>query len=139
VIADTFTDQFVGATIPATYATQQAALTTNVEVALDEYRPAGVPVAVTIGIVVLTPVRLALSYNAGVDTTAVALSARSAVVNRVNRLAPGEPLSLTELRTLVQGVPGIYATGSEIVTPVGDVVPLSQQVLRTQLSLVGVI
>ena len=139
VVADTFLDQFVGATVPATYATQAAALTNTIETALDEYRPAGVPVAVTIGAVVLTPVRLALSYDAGVDTTLVALLARATVVNRVNRLAPGEPLSVADVRALVQGVPGVFTTGSEIVAPTGDVVPRSQQVLRTQLSLVGVI
>lgn len=137
VIADTFLDQFVGATIPATYATQAAVLTSTVEAALDEYRPAGVPVAVTIGAVVLTPVRLALSYTAGADTTAVALRARSAVVNLVNNLAPGQSLLTSSLRTAVQGVPGVFTTGLEIVAPAGDVVPLSQQVLRTQLSLVA--
>lgn len=139
VIADSFTDQFVGAAVPPTYATQMAALTTNVEAALEEYRPAGVPVAVTIASVVLTAVRLALSFNAGVDTTAVSLAARAAVVNRVNRLSPGERLTVASLRETVQAVTGISPTGSEIVAPAGDVVPLSLQVLRTQLSLVGVI
>ena len=138
-IADSFTDQFVGAAVPPTYATQMAALSGNIEAALEEYRPAGVPVAVTIGSIVLTAVRLALSFNAGVDTTAVSLAARSAVVNRVNRLAPGERLTVTSLRETVQAVTGISPTGSEIVAPAGDVVPLSLQVLRTQLSLVGVI
>lgn len=137
VVSDAFTEQFVGATVPAAYATQATTFASTVASALEDWRAAGVGLRVVVAVVVLQSVTLALRYIAGVDTVAVQLAARAAVVNHINGLAPGESLLPANLITALRRVPGLLVTGDEILAPTGTVAPSSLQVLRTTLALVA--
>jgi uncharacterized phage protein gp47/JayE len=134
VIADGYTDQFVVTGTPAAYASQAAVLTTAIQSTLNEYRPAGVGVEVTIASVVLQTIRIALAYAAGVDQDAIKAIVRTTIIQYVNNLSPGETLSLDNLREKIRGISGIVYTGNEVLSPTGNVVPSAGQVLRTSLT-----
>lgn len=132
VVADSYTEQFVTAsTVPATYATQLANLTIQIDRVLLEWRAAGVGVVVKFAAVVLQSVRLVLTYSAGADAESVNAVVLSRVVQHINNLVPGGTLLLEDLRQIMRTTSGVYYTGNEIITPTGDIVPLPGQVLRT--------
>lgn len=132
VVADSYTEQFVTAsTVPATYATQLANLTTQIDRVLLEWRAAGVGVVVKFAAVVLQSVRLVLTYSAGADAESVNAVVLSRVVQHINNLVPGGTLLLEDLRQIMRTTSGVYYTGNEIITPTGNIVPLPGQVLRT--------
>jgi uncharacterized phage protein gp47/JayE len=136
-IADQFTDSLVGVSpTPLTYQAQSQALATQVFAALDDVRAAGIFVDVEVAQIVLQGIQLGLRYSAGVDTDAVALTARATVAAYINSLAPGVTLSITALVSVLRTVPGLVVTGEEIVSPTGDVVPSALQAIRTSLALV---
>ena len=138
VVSDTYTDQLVNAgSLPPTYQTQSSAITSQILSTLLEFRAAGIQVFVTLGSVVLQPILLALRFQAGVNTDAVALAARNAVIAYVNSLRPGATLTVSGMEAALQAVPGLIVTpgGSNIISPAGDVVPQTLQVLRTSLAL----
>lgn len=144
VITDQFTDALANyGSVPPAYETQSQQLAQTVFNALESYRPAGVFVAVQVAQVVLVPVSLALSFKAGANINSVAVTARAAIVNYINSLAPGDELYLSPLQTVLQGVDGLNVTGYEIASPPvisGTSQPLINanplQVLRTSLSIV---
>lgn len=139
IVTDSFTNQFiVGGASPA-YASQMAMLATMAITALDEARAAGVHVRVVVAQVKLQTVRLALSFRAGFDESAVINSVTGLVVQYINSGNPGDSISLASLRRLLQTVPGLYYTGDEIVSPQGDVVCDALQVFRTSSRYVTVI
>lgn len=132
VVADTFTEQMVDATtVPATYATQQALLTNQINQTLLEWRAAGVGVQVVISAVVLQSIRVALTFSSGADETATTAAVLAGIVQHVNNLAPGEKLMLADLKSIIQRTPGVYYTGNELITPTGDIQPAPGEVLRT--------
>lgn len=132
VVADTFTEQMVDTVVvPATYATQQALLTNQIDQTLLEWRAAGVGVQVVIAAVVLQSIRIELTFSSGADETAVTSAVLAGVVQHVNNLAPGEKLQLSDLKAIIQRTPGVYYTGNELITPVGDIQPAPGEVLRT--------
>lgn len=137
VIADTFTDSLAQLdSVPPLYQQQSQVLTTAVVAGLSDVRPAGICVQAIVASVVLQAVHLSLKFNAGVDANAVADEARSTVVNYINRLEPGQTLTLNGLQNSIKGVSGLFYTGTEVTVPIGDVVPKTLQVLRTTLALV---
>lgn len=132
VIADSYTEQFVtSSSTPAAYASQLANLQVEIDSLLREWRAAGVGVRVTFGQVILQSTRILLAYVAGADQVSVNNVVLSKIVQHVNNLKPGQTLLLEDLRTLIRNTSGVVYTGNELVTPVGDVVPLPGQVLRT--------
>lgn len=132
VIADSYTEQFVtSSSTPAAYASQLANLQVEIDSLLREWRAAGVGVRVTFGQVILQSTRILLAYVAGADQAAVNNVVLSKMVQHINNLRPGQTLLLEDLRTLIRNTSGVVYTGNELVTPVGDVVPLPGQVLRT--------
>ena len=140
IVADAFTDLLVGVSpTPASYQTQSQVLADTVFAALDDVRAAGIYVQVSVASVVMQPIQLALRFQAGADVEQAAYLARVAVVNTTNQLSPGSPLRVSALIAALQLVPGLFVTGLEIVSPAGDVIPLSLQVLRTTLGLVAAI
>lgn len=136
VVSDAYTEQFVGSTVPATYAAQAATFALTVANALEDWRAAGVGVVVTVAEVILQSITLSLRYTAGADTNTTELRARAAVVGVVNDLAPGAALDPAALITALRSVSGLYVTGNEVLAPAGVVVPRSLEVIRTSLSLV---
>ena len=132
VVADSFTEQMVNSTsVPATYATQQALLTNQIDQALLEWRAAGVGVQVTVATVTLQALRIELSFVSGSSEEYVTNAVRTSLIQYVNSLDPGERLRLVDIRSLIQRIPGVYYTGNEVVTPTGDIQPLPGEVLRT--------
>jgi len=132
VVADSYTEQFVTAsTLPATYATQLANLAVQIETVLEDWRSAGVGVQVVFATVVLQSIRVSLAYLPGVDQESVKTVVLARIIQHVNGLKPGEALNISELRNLAQTTSGVYATGNEIVTPTGNVMPRPGEVLRT--------
>lgn len=137
VVADSYTEQFANtAVLPVTYQAQTASLSSQIENVLEEWRAAGVGVIVEIAKVVLQPVRLSLTYLAGVDEEAIRGRVLALVIQYINNLPPGTVLRLQALRDVVAPVPGLYITGSEVISPIGDVVPEVNEVLRTSSSFV---
>lgn len=137
VVADSFTEQFANtAVLPVTYQNQVASLTLQIESVLEEWRSAGVGVVVEIARVVLQPVRVSLTYLAGVDEEATKAGVLALVIQYINNLPPGTALRLQALRDVIAPVPGLYITGSEVISPIGDVVPEVNEVLRTSSSFV---
>jgi uncharacterized phage protein gp47/JayE len=135
------TDQYTASlaqlgTVPPTYETQSQQLAVAVTTAVEQARAAGVFVQVIVAQVILQPVTLLLRFQAGVDQEAVAVAARAACVQVINRLAPGETLTVAALQEALSQVPGLQYTGDEVSLPIGDVVPTPLQVLRTNLGLV---
>jgi len=137
VISDQFTEQFVEFdVVPPRYQTQSQALTVQVVEALEDMRAAGVYVGVFVASVVVQPVQLTLTFQAGASVNDAALQARAAVVNYVNALAPGKPFVLADLLATIRLVPGLTYTGAEVYSPLGDITAKPLQVIRTSLGLV---
>lgn len=137
VLADGFVDALVGTNpVPNTYATQSQVLAQQVVDSLEEARAAGIFVSATVAQVVLQPVQLALAFAAGADVDATAFKARSLIVGYINSLSPGQTFNRADAGRVLQTVNGLLVSGEEILSPVGNVVPRTLQVVRTNLSLV---
>jgi len=136
-ITDRFTAQFVEAnTSPVLYQQQSQVLAQAVFNSLVDTRAGGIFVHVFVAQTIVQTIQMALSFQAGADINEAATRARSAVVNHVNLLPTGQTLTVDGLLRTLRGVPGLAVTGSEIVFPVGDVVPRPLQCLRTSLTYV---
>lgn len=137
IIADAFTEQFATfSAVPPTYATQSQQLAVSVQNALSDTRAAGIYVQVLVAKVVLQAVRLDLKFVAGANIDDAAFRARVAVVNYTNERKPGETWSRVAAGDALKSVSGLIITGSEIASPVGDVVPKPLEVIRSSLQLV---
>lgn len=139
VIADQFTDALVrqNVQVPA-YDTKSQALAAVVFAQLGEYRAYGIPVNVVVSQVRLLSVVLRLRFQASVaNTDALALYARTQIVEHINELRPGDLFDPADAVKLLASIPGLDVFGDEIASPVGQVIPTSPyQVLRTTLAMV---
>lgn len=145
VIADQYTDTLANYTaVNPSYQAQSQVLSQEVFNVLQDYRPAGVFVQVQVAQVVLQSIGLSLSFRAGVNLDTVALSARAAITNYINNLAPGAWLYLEPMIQALRGVDGLIVDGDEISVQNSTAVTSSDpliyvkplQVLRTSLALV---
>lgn len=137
LITDAFTQALVNVTpTPAEYTAQSQVLAQAVFDSLSDTRAMGVYVQVIVASIVLQSVKLALSFKSGVDVDAVALQARAAVINYMNVLPPGAAFVINTAVQRLRSVPGLIVTGTEFISPVGNVVPQPLQALRTNLALV---
>lgn len=138
IITDAFTDSLVLlTTTPPAYETQSQMLAEVVYAALDDVRAAGAHIDVSVAQVVLQSIQLALSFDTSANVDVVALSARAAVVNYVNNLAPSAALVPANIVAALRLVSGLIVTGNEVVSPAGTVTPAKLQVLRTTLQMVS--
>lgn len=135
ILADAFTDTLVN-TANNAYEEQSQVLADAVYASLIDTRGAGIFVDVFLAQAVLQSVLLALNFTADADIESTALQARAAIVNYVNRLPPGTPFQIAFAIDALRVVPGLIVTGSEILSPVGNVLPATRQVLRTNMALV---
>lgn len=139
VIADQFTDALVrqGVAVPS-YDVKSQALAVVVSQALDEFRADGIPVRVIVAQIRLLQIVLRLRFRADVQNTdAVALYARTLIVQMINGANPGAVFDPAAAQRALRGVSGLDLFGDEIASPVGAIVPSSPyQALRTSLSLV---
>ena len=137
VIGDAYTSTYAQLNaLPPRYAIQSNLLALSVQQALLDTRGAGMGVRVTVGQVVLVPISMVLRFVAGVDYNAVALAARVAVFNYTNSLSGGDAWSYAAAEAALRQVQGLSWTGSEIVSPSGDIENGGSQMIRTDLQLV---
>lgn len=140
VVTDSFTEQFATYdTVPPRYEVQSQLLATTVFNALSDVRPGGCYVQVFVANVVLQPVQLALTFNAGADVNSAALQARATLVSYINGLAPGADFVVKDAQALLSAVPGLAPSGNAILSPSGNVAVKPLQVLRTSLGLVSAV
>lgn len=139
VISDGFTDALVkqGVSVPA-YEVKSQAFAQVVSAALDEFRADGMPVRVIVAQVRLISVVLRLRFRATVtNPDAVALFARTLVVQLINGSNPGTPFDPADVLPFLRSVSGIDVFGDEVASPVGPLIPTSPyQKLATSLALV---
>lgn len=135
-IADAFTDTLatLNQESPA-YDEQSSVLGDTVFASLDDVRPAGVFVRVTVARVSLIAIHLALTFDTDADVQDTELQARAAVVNYTNSLRPGERWVYSNAIAALGGIIGLTITGNEIVTPSGNVIPNFYEVIRTSMAL----
>jgi hypothetical protein len=137
-VADAYTEQFADySTVPPRYQLQSQLLTSAVYDALNKYRALGIFVQVTVANVILQPVQLALTFLAGVDVNLASLQARAAIVTYINSLAPGKPFLVVDASAVLRTIPGLVYTGTELLSPAGDIVAKPLQVIRASLGLVS--
>lgn len=137
VIADPFTDALVKLDAnPPTYQLQSQQLSLTVFNSLSDVRSAGMFVQVFVAQTVLLPVSLNLKFTAGSNIDLVATIARATVGAYINSLKPGQAFAVVEAQAFLRNVPGLFYTGTEVVDPVGDVVPKALQVIRTSFNLI---
>jgi hypothetical protein len=140
VVADAFAEQYVDyTTVPPRYETQSQAIASQIYAALADVRAAGMYVNVVVANVVVLPIQLTLTFQAGADVNTAALNARSTITSYVNSLAPGAAFSAVAALNVLQTVQGLSFTGGELYSPPGDVVVKPLQVLRTSLGLVSAV
>ena len=105
-----------------------------VNTVLLDYRGGGIAVLVYPGIPEIVGVQLALAYVAGTDTVTLQGLIQSAVVEYVNSLPVGVPLTIggiyaVLIRFVADGL--VQPTQQSIVSPVGDLIPAIGQSLKT--------
>jgi len=105
--------------------------------ALVEYRAAGIIVDVSGAIPLFVSIVYNLRFLAGIDTTAAFAQIQTATIAAVNALAPGQTLTVSLLFATARSVPGVIVLDDAIVAPVGDLVPVGPQVIRTRADLVS--
>lgn len=113
-----------------------AALVTDVRTALREYRAAGIFVDVLGSTPEYVSIDLRLRYLSTVDSTIAFGKVRTAVVAAVATLKPRETLELSLIIEACRSVTGVVVLDDAIVSPVGDVIPTGNQVLRTAPELI---
>lgn len=139
VVADRFTDALVrqGQPVP-TYDVKSQGFAQVVFQALDDFRAGGIPVKVIVGQVRLISVVLRLRFLASVtNPDAVALAARTLIVQLINGGNPGAAFVPIDAIKTLRAISGLDVFGDEVASPAGPIVPTSPyQVLRTSLALV---
>ena len=96
---------------------------------LEEYRAAGIKVFVLGGAPYYQSVQIELAFPTGVDQSQVASDVKNAIVAAINALAPGETLQASSIIFAARGVND--AIVGRLLLPLGDIVPTSEQVIRT--------
>lgn len=137
VISDGFTDALVkqGVSVPA-YEVKSQAFAQVVAEALEEFRADGIPIRVIVAQVRMISVVLRLRFQATVtNPDAVALFARTLVVQLINGSNPGAKFDPADVLPLLRSVSGLDVMGDEVASPVGPIIPTSPyQKLATSLA-----
>lgn len=94
-----------------------------------QFRAAGIPVFVVGGTVVFEPVTYKLAFTSGIDTVAAAEQVRAIAVAFTQFLRPGQTLLESDLIAAARAVPGVIVNSDSLVAPVGDVVPVTNDVI----------
>jgi hypothetical protein len=108
-----------------------------VQVALNDYRAAGIFVSVQTSLPQIVGIVLNLVFQANIDTTTLGNLVQAAVVSYVNSLPVNGTLTLAGLYSVLQRFVSqglIVSSGvssGTIVSPIGDLVPMIGQTLRT--------
>ena len=114
------------------------ALAAQVQVALGDYRAAGIQVIIVNSLPELVAVQLQLAFVGNVDTVTLTTQVLAAVVNFVNSLPVNGPLYRGQLFSVLQrfASSGVVPSQGAILAPVGDLFPPLGETFRTTQSLV---
>lgn len=107
-----------------------------VRVALLDYRSGGNPVDIFGSIPTYVSISLLLRYSTNINTQDAFNQVRDTVVARVNALQPGETLERALIIEACKSVSGVIVLDDAVVTPTGDVVPDTGEIIRTRTDLV---
>lgn len=114
-----------------------AAMVTEIQEALREWRAAGIAVLVQTGLPQLVVVRLRLAFSANTsgNTANLAVLVRDAIVEYVNSLGAGQTLTRAGLYSVLMRYAklGLVVSEQTLVEPVGDIVPATGRTLRMRL------
>lgn len=113
-----------------------AALTAEVEDALDDWRPAGMHVEVVGATVTYVTIAIALTVSSAFDTTSVEAAVKSAVVAALDGFAPSQTLHHSDIIAAAKAVAGVV--DASVTLPVTAVAPATTEVLRTRVELVSI-
>jgi uncharacterized phage protein gp47/JayE len=112
------------------------ALVNAVNVALMEYRGAGVWVRTVAGVPVFVPIQLRLRYRSNVDTAAAWQSVVFLLTSAINTLGPGQTLERSLIMSLCRQVYGVIVLDDAVASPAGDLVPTAGQSIKTSADLI---
>lgn len=115
-----------------------AELRSLVSAALLDARCFGIGVEVIGATLTFVPIVLALAFESNVDTVLAFDQVRQTTVGRVAQLGPRDTLHRALISDAARSVPGVIVTDGSIVAPVGDVVPVGGEILRTRADLITV-
>jgi uncharacterized phage protein gp47/JayE len=138
IVGDAYTDALVvQGSNPAQYQTQSQVLALTVASVLDDYRAAGIYVAVRVGQTILQGFQLGLTFTPSVslDPDLVALQARSLIVQYVNNSVAGALITRATLQALLDTVPGLVSGQNTIISPSADIQAGPLQLIRTNLGI----
>jgi uncharacterized phage protein gp47/JayE len=107
-----------------------------VRISLLDFRAQGIVPAIIGAVPTLVEIILRLRYESNVDTLAAFEQVRDTIVANVNLLDPDETLDRSLIFEAARSVSGVIVRDDAIVTPTGDIVPSSGQVLRTSADIV---
>lgn len=115
-----------------------AAMVTAATAEIENWRCAGATVSVSGGALFAQAIDFSLVVRAGTDIAALALSARTSVVNAVNRLRIGETLYRDLIQTAARNADPDAIQQVTVNVPAADVAPSSNQIIRADLSTTSV-
>lgn len=107
------------------------AMVAAVQVELQNWRDAADIVNASAGVLVSQSVVLSLTVKTGTDVNALLTLIRQAVVSRIALLNPGETLYRDMISAAVRDVDRQNITGVDVVIPVANISPTSNQLIRT--------
>jgi hypothetical protein len=111
-------------------------LANAVRIALLEYRAAGIVVDVFGAVPRYEDIRLRLRFLPGTDTGAAFEEVRFLLVSEVNALMPGETLPASLILATARRVPGVIVLADALLEPLGDVVPVGSEIVKTRADLI---
>ena len=112
-------------------------MVTQVTLALNSWRAAGIPITVIGAQLINQAISIHIEYQAGIDTINAQNSVRSAILNAVNGLAPGQTLLVASILAAANSVAGVIVYKDAVLVPTGDVVPSQGQIIRTSAGFIS--
>lgn len=112
------------------------ALTAAVTAELVRWAGAADVYSVVGGVIYVQSISVSLTVRTGVSIAGLVDRVVRAIVARVRRLAPGEPLNREIISAAALEVDRERITGCTVITPAADVVPAANEAIRTAINLV---
>lgn len=116
-----------------------SALVANVTLNLQNFRALGVPVRVVGGTPAFVTIIIeGITFQSTANTNVLIDEMRALIVAAVNELAPGATLEVSTIIRAMKFSPLVNVPETALVSPAGDLVALSDEVIRTSTSRVSI-
>lgn len=116
-----------------------SALVANVTLNLQAFRGLGVPVRVIGGAPAFVTIIIeGITFRSTANTNILIEEMRALIVSAVNELAPGTTLEVATIIRAMKFSPLVNVPGTALISPLGDLVALSNEVIRTSPSRVSI-